>query len=225
MATRFYLHSSGSQPAPTNPAFNAGWEQTAAATRLPMDVSKQLRVATALTTSGNITVPITTTQQILSYQFTSRQVFRPTRFDTSVQFSGVLRCSENATTNNVTICYSLRAVSPDGGTFLGTIKDALSAGASEYALHASQQTRIVAAASIIAALTILQPFRLVLEIGSHAAPPSAAGNFQHRIGCNAASDFALTTALTTNLNPWFELSSNIGATTIRNFHDLTMGKG
>ena len=218
------MHSSGSQPATTNPAYNVGWEQTAEATRLPMDVSRQLSLATTLTTSANITVPITTVQQILSYQFTSRQVFRPIRFDTSMLFSGVLRCSENATTNNVTICYSLRAVSPDGGTFLGTIKDTLSAGASEYPLHASQATRIVAAGAVLA-VTISAPFRLVLEIGSHAATPTAAGNFQHRIGCSAATDFALTTALTTDLNPWFELSVNLDATGLRNHQDIFAGRG
>lgn len=227
MATRLYLHSSGSQPAPTNPAYNAGWEQTGEATRRPMTVKSLMAAGsgTTLTTSANITVPITTSQQILSFQFTSLEVFRPVRLNADVTWSGVLRCSENATTNNVTICYSLRAVSADGGTFLGTIKDALSAGASEYALHASQATRIVASAAITAAITISQPFRLVLEIGSNAAGPTAAGNFQHRIGCAAATDFALTTALTTDLNPWFELSHNLDTTSVNNYFDIVSGRG
>ena len=81
------------------------------------------------------------------------------------------------------------------------------------------------AAAITAAITISQPFRLVLEIGSNAAGPTAAGNFRHRIGCAAATDFALTTALTTDLNPWFELSHNLDTTSVNNYFDSVSGRG
>jgi len=223
MASRFYLCSTGSQPAPTNPSFNAGWEQTGQAVRLPMDLKVQQGPLTALTTSANITVPITTTQQILCYQFTSRQIFLPRHLDASCLFSCVVRCSENATTNNAFIAHSLRAVSVDGGTFLGTLIEKLASGGSEFPLHASQATRIISQTAITP-VTLSQPFRLVWELGCHANAPTAAGNFQQRIGCSAASDFALTTALTTDLNPWCELSVNLDSSRSAIHQEWAMGR-
>lgn len=222
MASRFYLHASGSQPAPTNPAFDAGWEQTGQATRLPMDLKLRLQAATALTNSSAITVPITTTQQILAYQFTSRQVFRPVRLDASVTFSMVIRGLENATTNNVFLAYVLRAFSAQGDRVLGTLASSMTNAGTEFVATAA--TRIFSAIALTAT-TISEPWRLVLDLGGHAQAPSASGSYTYRAGCNAASDFALTSALTTDLNPWMELSRTLDETPVRNFQAFQANSG
>lgn len=222
MSTRFYLHASGSQPAANNPAFDAGWEQTAAATRFPMDCKSQLSAATALANSSAITVPITTTQQILCYQHTSRQVFAPARLDASVTFSMVLRGLENATTNNVFLAYVLRAFSADGSRSLGTLASSMTNTGTEFVATAA--TRIFSAIALTAT-TISEPWRLVLETGGHAQAPTAAGSYTYRVGCNAASDFALTSALTTDLNPWIELSLNLNAHRLINYQSFKGGNG
>jgi hypothetical protein len=57
----------------------------------------------------------------------------------------------------------------------------------------------------------------VLDIGAHAAAPTVAGTYNGRAGTNAATDFALTSGLTTDLNPWCELSRNLNATVFQNY--------
>ncbi len=220
MASRFYLHASGT-PAIT-PAFDAGWEQTGQATRLPMELKALQGPQTALTNSSAITVPITTTQQILCYQFVTNRAFLPVRLDASVRLSMVIRGLENATTNNVFLAYVLRALSPDGGTVLGTLASSMTNAGTEFVATAA--TRIFSAVALTnTVLTV--PFRLVLEIGAHAQAPTAAGSFTYRVGTNAASDFALTSALTTDLNPWMELSRDLNATAFNNYQAVRVGDG
>lgn len=226
MPTRFHLHASGSIAAPNNPAFDSGWEQTGQATRLPMDVNTMKSAVTTLANSSAITVPITTTQQILGYQFTSNQVFKPARLDASVLFSMVIRGLENATTNNVFLAYVLRAFSADGLTALATLASSMTNAGTEFVATAA--TRIFGNGTSTVALTaatLNQPWRLVAEIGGHAQAPSAAGSYTYRAGCSAASDFALTSALTTDLNPWLELSANLNALRMNNYQGVRVGSG
>jgi hypothetical protein len=217
MATRFYLHSSGS--AAVSPAFDPGWEQNGQAVRLPMDLKMQQGPQTTLTNSSAITVPITTTQQILGYQFVSNKVFRPFRF-TSATFSMIIRGLENATTNNVFLAYVLRAMRSDGGLSLATLASSMTNAGTEFT--GSAQTRIFNAAAI-ANNVISQPWRLVLEIGGHAQAPTAAGSYTYRVGTSAASDFALTSGLTTDLNPWAELNIDLGLVSLNNYRSVTAG--
>lgn len=222
MATRFYLHASGSIAPPNNPAFDAGWEQTGQATRLPMDVARMLAAATALADSGAKTVPITTTQQILCYQHVSNQVFPAIRLTTADTFSMVLRGLENATTNNVFLAYVLRAFSADGSRALATLASSMTNAGTEFVATAA--TRIFSAVALTAA-TLSEPWRLVIDIGGHAQAPGAAGSYTYRVGCSAASDFALTSALTTDLNPWIELSRNLHEDSIENYRFVKVGNG
>jgi hypothetical protein len=225
VATRFYLHASGSQPAPNNPAFDAGWEQTGQAVRLPMDSQRRLEAATTLADASAVTVPITTTQQILGAQFTSRQVFKPARLGTDVLFSMVLRGLENATNNNAHLAYVLRAFAADGSTSLGTLVSSMTT-ATEFVATAA--TRIHGNGSTTVALTattLSEPWRLVIDIGAHAQAPGGAGSFTYRYGCSAATDFALTSALTTDLNPWIELSADLDAVRLNNYHGARVGSG
>ena len=226
MPTRFWLQASGSIVPTVNPNFDAGWEQTGSATRLPMIRKTQASAVTALTNSSAITVPITTTQQILAYQFVSSEIFLPTRLDTSCLFSLVIRGLENATTNNVFLAYVLQAFYERKSTAQVTLASSMTNAGTEFAATAA--TRIFgdgATTVALTAATLNEPWRLVLEIGAHAQAPSAAGSFTYRVGSNAASDFALTSALTTDLNPWMELSVNLNATTFKNYHAVRVGDG
>lgn len=221
MATRFYLQSTGT-PAQT-PSFDSKWEQTGQASRRPMVRSTRLSAATALTDSSAITVPITTTQQILAYQFIGDEVFAPARLDASVLFSMVIRAIESANTANVFLAYVLKAVTPDGGTSLGTLSTSPDNTGTEVAITTAA-TRIFSQTAITAT-TISQPWRLVLEVGGDARSPTAATTYTYRVGSNGASDFALTSALTTDLNPWMELSVNLGQLSVANSSYVRVGDG
>lgn len=215
MATRFYLCNSGA--AAVSPAFDAGWEQTGEADRIKLVRKSLLDLITTLA-NRTVTVPITTTQDILSRQFVSdplpSQVIGGT-------FSLVVRVSENATTNNAHIAVSVRVCSQDGGTFRGTLYSVF-ANATEFAVTASAATRIINAVSVTSQ-TAQAGDRLVIEIGTHVAAPTAAGSAIHRYGCSAASDFALTSALTTDLNPWCEFSQDLWAGMPNNYQSIQGG--
>lgn len=221
MPTRFHLHSSGAIRPLNNPAFDAGWEQIGQAIRLPMDVSVQRSVATALTDSGATTIVITTTQDILCYQFVSNQVFSPVLIDTSVLLSLVMRGLESLATGNSFLAYTLRAFSADGARNLGTLASSLTNAGTELGLTAA--TRIFSAVAC-AALAISEPWCLVFELGVHVESPLAS-TFTLRSGCSAATDFALTTDLATDLNPWCELSTNLQAGVIQNRMSAAVSSG
>jgi len=221
-ASRFYFHASGAIATPTNPAFDAGWEQTGQAVRLPMDRKPQQGPQTALANSATITVPITTTQQILCHQFVSNEVFLPVRLDASVTFSMVMRTIESSASANAFLAYVLRAVSVDGGTFLGTLASSMTNAGTEYGTAAA--TRIFSAI-VLTATTLSEPWRLVIDLGAHAQAPAAGASYTHRPGTSAASDFALTSGLTTDLNPWLELSADLRATPINNAQSFRAASG
>lgn len=222
MATRFHLHASGSIAAPNNPAFDSGWEQTGQAVRLPMDVAGFKSALTALANTGNITVPITTTQQILCAQFVSNQVFRPARLDASMTLSMVMRVAESATSANVFLAYVLRAFTADGLTALATLASSMTNTGTEFPTTAA--TRIFSAIALTAS-TISEPWRLVLDLGGHAQAPTAGQTYLMRPGCDNASDFALTSGLTTDLNPWLELSADLNALRLNNYQSVKVGSG
>lgn len=226
MPTRFYFQASGS-PA-ISPAFDSGWEQTGQAVRLPMPRKATLSVRTALADGTSITVPITTTQQILHAQLISDDIFLPVRLDASVLWSVVVRTSESTTDANVKLAYVLRAFPAAGGTSLGTLASQMNNTGTEYSLTGAPSTRIFGDGTTTVALTpatLSVPWRLVLELGGHANSPVSAQSYIHRLGCNAASDFALTSALTTDLNPWMELSVNLQAVRANNYQHARAGSG
>jgi hypothetical protein len=228
MPTRMYLHASGTS-ALNALVLDTGWEQTGQAVRLPMDMKTRHLAPTTIASSGAITIPITTTQQIACFQFTSNQVFAPARLDASCLFSLVIRTTENANTNNAFLAYVLRAVGAGDGSIIGTLSSSMTNAGTEFPLTASAATRIFgdgATTVAITATTMVVPWRLVLELGAHANGPTAAGSFTLRTGTSAATDFALTSALTTDLNPWMELSKELNSTFFRGYHQsIKVGDG
>lgn len=219
--TRFYFPSSGNAPN-ISPAFDAGWEQTGEADRLTLIPKLQLDVATSRT-GKQITVPITTTQDILCRQFVSSPI-PPTNFRTTDTLSAVVRCVESAGTINATLAVVVKVVSQDGSVVRGTLYSNFNIG-SEFPISGSDATRIVSSVNLTALQT--QPGdRLVIEVGVHVAAPTASGSASVRFGNNSTSgDFALTSGLTTDLNPWFELSKDLWATPFNNYQQVKVGDG
>jgi len=201
-ARRFYFSRTVS--APVSPSFDAGWEQTGTALR-GMLIPKLLLSATDALTNDQVTVPITTTQDILNRQFVSGPIRAQSISGT---FSLVVRCSENATTNNATLAVVVKLCRQDG-TLGATLFSTFNTD-TEFAVTASAATRIVNAQALTTT-SAQDGDRIIVEIGVHAAAPTAAGSAIQRFGTSAASDFALTSALTTDLNPWCEFSNDLWA--------------
>ncbi len=219
-ATRFYFPSGILMNSPVSPAYDAGWEQTGGAFTRKILIYKPKLSFTTIVAGFNVTIPITTTQDILTNQFISEPI--PAQRITGT-FSLVIPCDENATTNNATLAVVVKVVSQDGGTVRGTLFSVFGTD-TEFPLAASVATRIVNTQAVTA-LTTQPGDRIVVEVGAHAAAPTAAGNFDLKFGYNKASDFALTSALTTDLNPWCEFSQDLFGTQLNNYQFIKAGDG
>lgn len=217
MATRFYFDPTNTPS--ISPAFDASFEQTGTAVRRKLIYKPTVSALIALANSAAFTIPITTTQDILGVQFVSDALPAQT-INSSNLFTLVMGVLESALTANASLAVVVRIVS-DNGTARGTLFSVYGTGL-EYAV--ARETRIVSA-SALTALTILSGNRLVVEVGVRATAPSAATTFTLRLGNNAASDFALTAALTTDLNPWCEFSENLYPTVPNNSQNVTAGNG
>lgn len=216
MATRFHFLAS---TAPSiSPAFDAGWDVTASAVRRSMILKGTASLAEALA-DQTISIPTTTTQQVLFRQYIS-QVFHPTNLTGSITM--VVRVLETNAGTNGFLAYVLRALSEDGGTVLGTLSSSMTNTGTEYATSA--QTRIFAATAITPLVTGMA-FRFCLELGVHAQAPTVTNNATMRFGNSAASDFALTSGLTTDLNPWFEITDDFGKFQFSHYQSVKAGSG
>ncbi len=188
--------------APASPATDSNWEYLYTGwTRRPLVRSKS---NTALATLSQ-TYGATATSQKLYAQWVSETL------DVDQTISGTVsmvvgKCGETSTSGDAHLAFSLRVVKPDG-TFRGTLL-LYHATSTEFPLIASAATRIHSARAITS-LACLAGDRLVLEIGIHAVTP-ANEVMQMRFGDpSATADFALTAGLTTDLDPWMELSANL----------------
>lgn len=204
MATRFYFDSTNAPS--VSPAFNSNWEQTGQAIRRRL-ISKAKDFPSTALTNNTVTIPITTTQDILAYQLTSDPLGVT---NLGGLFQVVIRCAESATTANAHLAYALRILRADGTTFVEVASSF--ATATEFGTTAA--TRLIGNGTstiAIANTNILQAGdRLILELGVRASAPTAATTGTLRVGTAAATDFAFTNGLTTDLNPWCEFTANIG---------------
>ena len=116
------------------------------------------------------------------------------------------KLGETTLSGDTHLAFNLWVVKPDG-TSRGVLK-LQHATATEYPLIASAATRIHSAISLTS-VAALSGDRIVMEIGLHGVTPAAEA-IQMRSGDpTATADFALTSALTTDLDPWFELSQTL----------------
>jgi hypothetical protein len=219
MATRFYFdYSYDWQSSPSapfiGPAADAGWEVSASRLSVTYRLIPKTMVSSlvGVTTDGAVSINITTTQDYLARQFVSPPITAGGPI--AGTFSLVTRVSENVATTNASLAVSVRLISYDMQTVRGTLYTNFNAD-TEFPVAGSDATRIVNAGTITP-VTAYPGDRIVVEIGMHATAPTTSGTAIFSVGNNAASDFALTTALTTNLNPWCEFSQNLFDTTHRN---------
>lgn len=216
-ATRFYFDSTVTPN--ITPSYDAGWELTAEALRLPLIYKKVVLVATAFA-SSEITIPITTTQDILSRQFISSPIPAQMLLGT---FSLVIRTREVNAGGNATLAVVVKVVSQDGTVVRGTLFSTFNTD-TEFGTTAA--TRIVNAQAITA-LTTLPGDRIAVEIGAHAAAPSVGTTFHARIGTAdpTFTDFALTSGLTTALNAWCEFSQDLFNVDNNNYRSVRADSG
>lgn len=221
MATRFYfggLSGASSAAPPVSPAYDASWDSSQAGRR----ILYRKTTITALASLSNLGDTVTTgvTSNILSLQYTSDPI-PPQRIVGT--FSFVSLCSEANALNNSTLAVLAKVVSQDGTVVRGTLFSVFGTD-TEFPLTASQATRIVNAQAITA-LTTLPGDRIVIEVGMTNTAPTSSGTSAIAIGFNAASDYALTSGLTTSLNPWCELSQDIWDADLNNYQFVKAGDG
>lgn len=213
-ATRFRLSSSGAPP--VSPAFDANWEQTGSGNRLVMLTGSK---DGSVLTDFSRTVPITTTQDILTTQFVSAPFPVPARITGTC--SMVIRDSESASTANAHLAFSLRSWNPATAVF--------QALASNFATQTEDPTTAATriwSAQAITARTVAAGDRLVFEVGIHAAAPTTAQTAIRRFGMpKDIADFALTSALTTDLCPWIEIQMELLGSGSMNNQQYVQGGG
>jgi hypothetical protein len=119
--------------------------------------------------------------------------------------SMVIRGLEQNLSEDLHLAFNLWICTPTL-TNRGTLK-LQHAAATEFAVTA--QTRIFSAVALTSVAGIAGD-RLVMEVGLHGVTPANTGQNILRFGDpTATADFALTSGLTTDLVPWWELSQNV----------------
>jgi hypothetical protein len=201
MATRFYLPTGGTPGSTPTP--DAAWERSiAAASTWPMPTTKS---NTALTTYISL-FGATTTSQTRWHSWVSDTL------DSNQTISGTMsmvigKCAETSTSGDAHLAFSARVMQGDTSSVRGTLL-LYHATSTEFPLTASAATRIHNARAITT-VNALAGDRIMIDIGIHGVTP-ANENMQMRFGDPTASaDFALTSGLTTDLDPWWELSTTL----------------
>lgn len=218
MATRFTLQSSGTPP--VSPAYDAAWNQTGEADRVLLTPQLQLSTPTALT-DKTVTVPITTTQNILIRQYVSIPLPAPIIIGGTLNFfTHTFKVSTSATTNNVTCRIFVKRALRDG-TPISTLVNGLTAGGTWTTTATTLNTSFNETAT-----QFQRGDRIIWEIGVSAAAPTTAGTATARFGSSAASDFAATAGLTTDLNPWVEWVQGLFAyDSMNDYQSVSAGDG
>jgi len=186
-------------------AFDANWERSNGAVRVPCAITKS---NTALTNT-TLTWGGTTTVQWVWYQFQSPLMAAGYSWTTSDTVSMVIRGYENNAQCDDHLAYSIRVVSADGTTVRGTV--GLYHATSTELVVTTPTTRIHDARNGGASnFTSYAGDRIIVEIGLHGVTPSTSYTQTLRVGDpTATSDFALTAGLTTDLCPWVQLSRDV----------------
>jgi hypothetical protein len=125
-------------------------------------------------------------------------------FTTSHTFSMVVRGSEGTLAEDCHLAFILRVMQGDTSTARGTLNSSLAVGTE---LAVAAQTRIFSAKVMTAGVAALTGDRLCLDVGCWGVTPANLNNVIWRFGDpTAGADFALTSGLTTDLRPWWEIS-------------------
>lgn len=208
MTTRLYLPTGTASPV-TSSLTPTGWSAPTEGI-----LNRYLNRAPRATTINGLTATETTTSvtNIAVHRCVSDRLVGQTISGT---FTAVFRCLESAATADLSLQVALYLISEDGTTLQSTLygghTSALTAtvGALGEELGTTSSTRIMPSTAL-SSQTCVTGDRLMAMVGYRAHNTSATSfNIVMRLGDNAASDFALTSGLTTDLNPWIELSGNL----------------
>jgi len=204
MATRLYL-SRDILPGVTFPTADAGWEKTTGA------LTGRLRGSNtdpyANTGTGNIAAQGTTGNDTLLTRFLSAPLDVNQTIGTGT-IKGQAQFLESAAGLDARSQTMIRVIKPDGtvrGTLLAMDTGAL---ANEFATSLTNRRIPRVAGTALTSVAALAGDRIELAVGArqHA---TASGNFQQRLGVNAASDLAEDETATAANNPWIEFTENI----------------
>ena len=202
MATRLYMGSVAAPDAASPNITDGGWERDSGS--FFIGTLKPTKQNTALTTKSAL-FGATATSQSRYATFISDTL----NVDQTISgtFSLVVgKCAETALSDDAHLAYALRVV--DGALAPLAVLSTIMATSTEFPLMASAATRIQSAKAITS-FNAPAGSRIILEIGVHGVTP-ANKTVQLRYGDpTATADFALTTALTTDLCPWGEISTNL----------------
>jgi hypothetical protein len=199
MAVRFYFTNTDH---PLNPITQqATWLRSIAAA-----VTKCSYVTTTNTALTDYAALFggTATGQVRWMSFLTPPLTALFAFSTVDTFSMVVRGLEQNLSEDAHIAFQLWVMVGDSSTPRGLLNSQMTTS-TELAVTAA--TRIVSAKAMTANLTAQAGDRLLLEVGSHGVTPANTGAITWRFGDpTAGADFALTSALTTDLRPWWEIS-------------------
>lgn len=208
MATRFYLESTGSVPL-SSLARHTGWLTASGPTsRFPMNTTK---ASSTLTDTATVTGGAS--KEICVIQFQYGPIGANT-FNNTDTYNGIHRALESLATGNCFAASILYVVQSDGSTIRGTIYDD-SVGNSDIELATSAATRASPSNGFVTKSTVSAQNGdyLIFEVGVAVNGTGVSSTATQRFGSSAASDFAFTTGLTTDLNPWMEWSGTLAAYT------------
>jgi hypothetical protein len=199
MATRFYLSSSAA--APISPTVSASWENSSGLLRRSMTVTNAGSTLTDFTLNN-----VTVLQDWIHFQYVSPPI------DGATTISGTTRSiwrSMVTAGGSGGLTYCIRVLSNDGSSVTGTLIDQTGASRDNYN-PGSQDTSGIenGSAAAVTSVGANDGDRIVLEFGAWNNNINT-DDFTVRLGESAASDFAYTSNLTTDLNPWFELSTDL----------------
>jgi hypothetical protein len=201
VATRFYFTTTNHPLTPITQ--QANWERSIAAA-----VTKKSYVTaqnTALTDYAAL-FGSTTTSQTRWMSFLTTPLTADFNFTTAHTFSMVVRGLEANIAEDAHLAFQLWVMQGDTSTPRGLLNSSM-ATATE--LTTAAQTRIFSAKVMTGNVNALTGDRLLLEVGTHGVTPGNTTNITWRFGDpTAGADFALTSGLTTDLRPWWEISVN-----------------
>lgn len=212
MATRYYL--SNSAAAAASPAFDSNWNDTinwAAANRRAMATAKSNSTLTAQGSNdfgtGTICSNGTAPGRILMRQWVGPQI-GVFNFNTTT-VSLVLKAVASGTITSVLLNLGVRLLHLDG-----SLTSLLAVTAANYDTNfpTTAATRIVNAAAL-SNITSQNKDRLVVEVGANW---TTVGSQCRTVSLtdgdvSATADYALTSGLTTSLDPWVEFSGTLPA--------------
>lgn len=213
MATKLHF-SSQANSAPISRALDANWDDVAE--WIASRAIEPGRSAFFAQPGDSLTVNKDTgaNTDIISGQFTSQPLQGDQTISGTVDM--VVKVSESVATADAFMQLVIRVVDERGGTVRGTLFSGqvdtsvvATPGANNEEFPTTIATRILSGLTLTP-VAALDTDRLVIEVGTRGTVAGTGSDFHHRWGYDeGAADYALTSGLTTTLNPWIEFSQDL----------------